>query len=87
MNSLSYFLEHMVSDDRVVGVVGKNETNETRTLFKGTALDAYRHRKTSLKNYMYRDVIDIAPATIHLSDDTAKMGLKVVIYCQYGFKD
>ena len=87
MNSLSMLIEKMVSDDRAIVVVGKDKNGKIKTLFKGTVLDAWKHRKTDLDRYMYRDVIDIIPATIHLTDDQKVAGLKVIIYCEYGFRD
>lgn len=87
MNSLKTLCEEMLDDSRVIGVVGKDPRGNTKTLFKGTVLDVWRNRKGVLSNYMYADVIDIAPATIHLDSETERKGLKVTILAKYGFKE
>lgn len=87
MNSLKTLCEEMLDDSRVIGVVGKDPHGHTKTLFKGTVLDVWKNRKGVLSNYMYADVIDIAPATIHLDMETALRGLKVTVLVKYGFKE
>ena len=85
MINLSNLLERSVADDTMICVIGKNKVGETRMLFYGTALEAYRSRRV-LDYYWYRDIVNIEPkAKKH--DGKMSLCLVLTVFCEYGFKD